>query len=66
MLERSLNKASLVNTGCPAKKYIQLKIFIFKKMSNKFKQNFHSCKNISLSSFESIYRLNILGHLIIV
>ena len=48
---------SNVTTGCPAKKYIQLKVLIFEKVWYKFKQNFHGCKNISLSSFGSIYRL---------
>ena len=51
--------------GCPAKKYIQLKISVFKKAWNKFKQIFHGCKNISLSSFGSICWLNILGHYLI-
>ena len=49
-------------TGFHGEKYIQLKMFAFEKVWNKFKQNFHSCKNISLSSFGSIYWLNILGY----
>ena len=53
-------------TGCPAKKYIQLKMFIFEKVWNKFKQNFHSCKNISFSSFGGIYWLNILEHYLVI
>ena len=50
------------STECPAKKYIQLKRFIFEKVWIKFKQNFRDCKNFLLSSFESIYWLNIFGH----
>ena len=49
----------IVYTECPAKK------FMIGKVWNKFKQNFHGFKNISLSSFASIW-LNILGHHIIV
>ena len=47
---------------CPAKKYVQLKMFIVEKVSYKFKQIFHGCKKISLSSFRSIYWLNVLEH----
>ena len=42
------------------------KMFIFKKYENKPKQNFQSCKNISLPSFGSIYWQNILGHCLII
>ena len=54
-------------TGCPAKKYIQLKMFIFEEVWNKSKQNFHGYKNISLPSVGSIYWVNVLrNHLIII
>ena len=53
-------------TDCPAKKYIQLKMFIFEKVWNNFKQNFHGGKNVSLSSFGGIYWLNIMGHYLII
>ena len=43
----------IFNNRVPAKKYIQLKMFIFKKEGNKFKQTFHECKNFSLSSIAS-------------
>ena len=33
-------------TGCPAKKYIRLKTFVFEKVWNKFKHYFHGCKII--------------------
>ena len=39
-------------TGCPAKKYIQLKMFIFEKLWTKFKQNFHGCKIFHCLHFE--------------
>ena len=42
-------------TGCPPEKYIQLDMFIFGNVSDKFKQNFHGCKNISLSYFRGIH-----------
>ena len=45
------------------KNYIQLKMLILKKVWYKFKQNFHGCKNISLSlETKSICRLKISGH----
>ena len=34
------------NRRCPAKNYVQLKMFIFEKVRHKLKQNFHGCKNI--------------------
>ena len=45
---------------------IQLKMFIFEKVWNKFKQNFNSYNNISFSSFRGIYWLNTLGHYVII
>ena len=35
---------SLSYTGCLATKYIQLKMFMFEKVRNKFKQIFHGCE----------------------
>ena len=44
---------------CPEKKNIQLKMFIFEK-------HFNGCKNISLSSFRSVYQVNTLEHYLII
>ena len=62
LLKRRVSKKSrlhevlstVISTGCPVKKYIQLKMFIFQKVWNKFKQNFHGCKNILLPSFKNL------------
>ena len=57
-------KTTVDAIGCPAKTYIQLKLFIFEKVWNKSKQIFTVAKY--LSSFGNIYWLNILGHYMIV
>ena len=49
-----------ISTGCLAKKYIQLKMFIIEKVRNKFKHSFHGCKNISLSSLPLLLLLLLL------
>ena len=36
---------------------------MFEKVWNRFKQKFHYCKNTPLSSFGSIYWLNILEYI---
>ena len=41
-------------------------MFTIVKTWNKFKQNVHNCKNISLSSDWNIYWLNILGYYLII
>ena len=57
-------KTTVDAIGCPAKTYIQLKLFIFEKVWNKSKQIFTVAKY--LPSFGNIYWLNILGHYMIV
>ena len=62
------SSVSIINFGhviAGWKKHIQLKMLIFDKKWNKFKQNFHGCNILSLSSLRSINWLNILGHYLV-